>query len=1474
MRISSWLPLGLIYLGILASASAFAADTREDPFPKSVDVGGVVLFSSGEGSLERCETDGQVGWSVTGGGILYGDVKPVNSTHLRLSILLHDGGFRGRIYLPYDSTDETVLTEARVPGAWKGSSVTVDGKNAWTTVNVEWTDAKLARRCNGHDFRLELPRAGAMTVASITVTALPAVASPVKPLRIPFSPVKLAAVTADGEIIRLPGRFTQDGEQAIVMNAADATELSMTNGKLMGADGAPAGGRYIHFVEQARYCFSVVTAGRYQLWERAYFPVKGSWDHSEDLDGKQVFTSIIDSANTLEAGRWHWVKAGRYQLSPGEHTFSLSYHGGARLDRLVFSRDLDTPPAGDGGAPSKNIAPAAGTVETADAQPMDVAGWQQLERDADARGGTIRIELSADGGAHWSPLPADGKLTTLPVVGHGNDRLRARLSLTAAANGASPIIQGLAARYQPGANNRIVLANDEMEIAFGPVGVGSLRAKKPSTDFLFGQQEAPLFQLQVKAPGSSVPGWISVTQAAVLAREVTAHTLTQRFRFPAGIEVTTTTRLEGATSNWGIDITNHSTLEICAVQYPMLRGVRVGDSCTDDALIIPSFWRQLVRNPVEWNAQGIRELAMHWSYLYDDAAGLYLGDHNWPVNDLTISATRNDPTTLNYGLTREFLVAPGQRRDSPDYVVAVRPGGDWHAGADIYRAFLRATLAPSQNPVWTRRVDGWCVAPSNDLPTAGYTAIAGEEDRALARGIGFYMGGNRAQIDGPCEYVGLWPTYCPAYGNLREFQDVLREVREQGGHTNWYFNWQLLSPARVIERQTIAGLIPRTWVEHPITWPTKDWYRQTVLGGNPGGEVALGTDDDEISQCVGSTRWQRHHFERTKDWVTIYGADGMYYDQLSCVNGQCVSLAHGHDDYGIWTRATAENLADITREMRKVNAHFVTSGEGCNDVIGQSVTFHMASGVWNRLDLFRYCAPEQILLDGGWNGGAWQGNPRWRFIWMTGARFEGLPDTPFGNQLLALRRKVSQLIYPALFQDTVGLTLSQAGKTLENPPRTVASGVETAPLTGPQAKWFLLTAPSRGALINVIQDPPATANAPELTISIPTTAFGPVKTAWALHLDGTLEQITGKAQDGRYTFTLPAREMATTVLLVNQVGPQVLSLDLPFAAAAGSTLHGTVTVTHYGTATVRGALNWQAPAGWHGNQADFTIAPGETKQLPVSMTLPAGIPANRYDLTLVTEAEGAVATFPHWISATDALWIRLTRQPDGTVLAVIFNRSDQPQSGQLVFSAPTMLTLDTPRQTFSVAPWGKTEARVNVSGLESLPAPAHLTAVATAGKATATRSLMLYVPAPNGDFEADGGGEGHPDWWYCWGEGYRKNTSRNAVLDAVNPHAGKYCLRLDPNPEAGKEVYLLPIVSAIAGGHRYKLSVAVRKTADDDALSIHCAGKTLTGGVAGQWTVLETTFDVPATAGSINLTLNNRSRHPVWFDSLHITPIR
>ena len=63
----------------------------------------------------------------------------------------------------------------------------------------------------------------------------------------------------------------------------------------------------------------------------------------------------------------------------------------------------------------------------------------------------------------------------------------------------------------------------------------------------------------------------------------------------------------------------------------------------------------------------------------------------------------------------------------------------------------------------------------------------------------------------------------------------------------------------------------------------------------------------------------------------------------------------------------------------------------CNDVYGQQLDLHMTSGVWNRLEFFRYCLPHQLTIDGVERRVGLYGDPnRLRFIWQVGSRFDGI----------------------------------------------------------------------------------------------------------------------------------------------------------------------------------------------------------------------------------------------------------------------------------------------------------------------------------------------------------------------------------------------------------------------------------------------------------------------------------------------------
>ena len=225
--------------------------------------------------------------------------------------------------------------------------------------------------------------------------------------------------------------------------------------------------------------------------------------------------------------------------------------------------------------------------------------------------------------------------------------------------------------------------------------------------------------------------------------------------------------------------------------------------------------------------------------------------------------------------------------------------------------------------------------------------------------------------------------------------------------------------------------------------PDDAWYAKVATYNYDGSYPRMEHDYfEQLGMAMGSREWR----DWLADWTRRYlewGTDGMYYDQFNMIYPNGKLYPDFPDSYGCWTRATLEVIARMQAASRAKNPYYTSSGEVCNDVYGQYLDLHMTSGVFNRLEFYRYCNPEHLLIDGGWNGGtaaAFGGQERYRFIWQVGARFEQFPQDP---RLLDLRRAVKSLLYDAQFMDTVGLAITAGGQTL-TPEYTVRGEPERA----------------------------------------------------------------------------------------------------------------------------------------------------------------------------------------------------------------------------------------------------------------------------------------------------------------------------------------------------------------------------------------------------------------------------------------------
>lgn len=122
------------------------------------------------------------------------------------------------------------------------------------------------------------------------------------------------------------------------------TEPTVSGGKYIAT---PIGGAVNNPNTQppsATYAFSTVRTANYHLWLRVY-----SADANSNTAWLTVNGAQISFTSSTPHGSWKWVYCGSWNLSPGTHSFSLTYQKqGLCIDKLVFSSDPNLAPSGLG----------------------------------------------------------------------------------------------------------------------------------------------------------------------------------------------------------------------------------------------------------------------------------------------------------------------------------------------------------------------------------------------------------------------------------------------------------------------------------------------------------------------------------------------------------------------------------------------------------------------------------------------------------------------------------------------------------------------------------------------------------------------------------------------------------------------------------------------------------------------------------------------------------------------------------------------------------------------------------------------------------------------------------------------------------------------------------------------------------------------------------------------------------------------
>lgn len=636
--------------------------------------------------------------------------------------------------------------------------------------------------------------------------------------------------------------------------------------------------------------------------------------------------------------------------------------------------------------------------------------------------------------------------------------------------------------HSKGADAFVELANKQVSVRFDAASgaVASVSNRVLGIAYTIDAPAPSLFELMTLA-GQAKTRLQNVVPAAgslsghSLTREADRQTLQLDYRVPAGtggvVQVTCKATLMDSAGEvrWTVAVDNRAEgVEVVEVVYPILGGLRIGGKTEDNFLAWPKWGAgRLIEAPQKQGRLNGTYVGggatMAWMDLFSrpaeagiPACGLYFASHD-PSLLMTglYSHPADDTGSLTLQMKKYARVRSGEQWISADFVTQVH-AGDWHAGADTYRAWFCSWAPFPDPPAWLKRCDGrveWT------LPLDGSGRfdqdIPKMADLSKRLGLDFVrLGGQMIpSVAAGKHRCNRFPFPDPLMGSEREFTEVLDQVRRQGCRVAFYINGQAWDPRWPACPTSCAGMMPAS-VKIP------DWeagFKQNALHRYDGtlysqyrkaaGHWPAPEPDSPYGclfyfMCMASQGWQDHLFYWTVEkYVKQYHAGAMFLDQLGAESAKyCYNPAHGHTHHGAWSQGVVALAKRIKEEARRIDPDFALETEGYGDAYASSFdSFFIApssTGVWSDSfpELARYTFPEHIFFDGYWSiqNPAYKRTPEEMFneVFLIGNRFlvYAQPNvlTKHLSDVINLRKRIKHVQYAARYMDDVGVSVSDA----------------------------------------------------------------------------------------------------------------------------------------------------------------------------------------------------------------------------------------------------------------------------------------------------------------------------------------------------------------------------------------------------------------------------------------------------------------
>ncbi len=391
------------------------------------------------------------------------------------------------------------------------------------------------------------------------------------------------------------------------------------------------------------------------------------------------------------------------------------------------------------------------------------------------------------------------------------------------------------------------------------------------------------------------------------------------------VEVTVRMDTNSALSRWQIAVQQAGGLELRAIRFPRMLGVR---SYPKEQLSVPVWLGLQANNPrallahrdgqprrIEWQYPGL--LSMQCLALNSEGgSGLYAACDDRAGYLKRFAVFGGDDGALNI----EIVHQPEGQGGFPDRYVLPYSAvlgafhGDWFGAAALYRSWAtnqpwarNSRLRLGLVPPWTTNTALW-VWNRGASPGVIDPAIVLQKELGLPVSVFWHWWHG-------CAYDAGFPEYLPPREGAAPFKAALQRAHEHDVHAIVYMN------------QRLWGMTTASWTnENAIRFAVK------AADGRVNPEVYnTFTRSPCASMCMGTKFWRNKYAGLATETFRRLGVDGIYMDQ-ACSSLPCFDPGHGHAPGGgkYWMAGFQLLAADIRRhcDMRVGPA---LAGEGCGE---------------------------------------------------------------------------------------------------------------------------------------------------------------------------------------------------------------------------------------------------------------------------------------------------------------------------------------------------------------------------------------------------------------------------------------------------------------------------------------------------------------------------------------------------------------